>query len=80
MKNKATTNSAVRRGKTSAETSDLREEVPCSPRANVAYSILPVVDWVRNTLRRIFPAPPKTTKAEVRADRISILRERAKLI
>jgi hypothetical protein len=80
MKDKATTNSAVRPGKSSAKASDLREKVPCSPRASVAYSILPALDWVRNTLRRISSAPPKTMKTEARADRISILRERAKLI
>jgi hypothetical protein len=80
MKDTARENLVVRSDKTEAEAPDLREKVPCSPRANVAYSILPALDWVRNTLRRRPDAPPETTKTEVRADRVSILRERAKLI
>lgn len=79
MKDTARENPAVRSDKTEAETPDLRERVPCSPRANIAYSILPALDWFRNTLRRI-PAEPPETKKEVRADRVSILQERAKLI
>jgi hypothetical protein len=81
MKDKATGNSAVRPNQTETEIPELREKVPCSPRANIAYSILPALDWVRNTLRRIPAAPPETkTKTEGRADRVSMLQERAKLI
>jgi len=50
----------------------------CSPRANVAYSFLHTLDWVRSTLRRLLVRSARRS-SHLSAAGLSVLRGQTKL-